>query len=302
MAAERDRRGGQAAPAHRAPLAVELLAYLGGVLAMIGAMLLAARFWPDLATWTRLLVLTLVALALLATGAVLQERVSPAMRRLRSVLWLLSSAALAFAAGLFAADVLDLEGERVALLVGLTTGAYTAALWRLRPRPLLQLACLAGLATTAGAGVAWIGGDEAAVGLSVWTVGVLWVLAGWRGWLPPVVVALASGAVAMLVGAQLAAVRWEAAGPVFGLASALALLVAGAAGRRRVVAGIGIAGVFVFLPWTVVHFFAGTLGVPVVILLCGVVLLVVAVMLLRAPWRHEGSWRARLIPPRFPSG
>jgi hypothetical protein len=30
---------------------VELLGYLGGTLAIVGAGLLAARFWPDLASW-----------------------------------------------------------------------------------------------------------------------------------------------------------------------------------------------------------------------------------------------------------
>jgi hypothetical protein len=301
LAAEHRSAGQAAAAARRAPLVIELLAYLGGTLALIGAMLLAARFWPDLATWARLSLLGLAAAALWATGAVLQEGANPAMRRLRGALWLLSSAALGFLAGLLAVDVLGLENERVALLVGLVTGAYAAALWRLRPRPLQQLACLAGFATAAGAGVAWLGGDQAAVGLSVWTVGVLWLLGGWRRRLPPALIALACGAATVLVGAQLTAVRWEAAGPVLGLASALALLLAGATGRRRVVAGIGIAGVFVFLPWTAVHFFAGTLGVPVVILLCGVVLLVVAGTLLQAP-RHGRSWRDRMIPPRAPTG
>jgi hypothetical protein len=41
-----------------------------------------------------------------------------------------------------------------------------------------------------------------------------------------------------------------------------------------------------FLPATVVHFFAGTVGVPVLILLAGVVLLTVTMVLLgvRLPW------------------
>jgi hypothetical protein len=129
-------------------------------------------------------------------------------------------------------------------------------------------------------GAAWLGGDEVAVGLSLWMLGALWLAGGWSGRLPPVVVAMASGAVTVLVGAQVTAVGWRGGGPVLGLASALALLLAGMSGQRRVVAGIGTAGVLVFLPWTAVHFFASAIGVPVVILLCGVVLLVVAVVLL----------------------
>jgi hypothetical protein len=48
---------------------------------------------------------------------------------------------------------------------------------------------------------------------------------------------------------------------VFGLASAAGLLVAGTGGRRLGLAVVGIVGVVMFLPATVVHFFAGTLGV-----------------------------------------
>jgi hypothetical protein len=161
------------------------------------------------------------------------------------------------------------------------TAIHAGVLWWRRPRPLQQLACLAGLAVAAGAGVALAGGNEAAVGLSVWAVGVGWVLAGWRGLLPPTVVALVAGGIVVLQGAQATAVRWEWAGLVFGLASAAGLLVAGTGGRRLGLAVVGIVGVVMFLPATVVYFFAGTVGVPVLLLLAGVVLLAITLVLLR---------------------
>jgi hypothetical protein len=208
------------------------------------------------------------------------------------VLWLGSSAAVAFFAALFGTDVLGLDGEAVALLAGLVTASQASVLWGRRPRPLQQLACLVGLAVAAGAGVAVAGGDQAAVGLSVWAVGVLWVLAGWQGLLPPPVVALVAGAIVVLQGAQATAVRWEGAGLVFGLASAAGLLVAGTTGRRLALAVVGIMGVVMFLPATVIYFFAGTVGVPLLILLAGVVLLAITLVLLRW-WR---PW-AQAMPP-----
>ena len=212
------------------------------------------------------------------------------------MLWLGSSAAVAFFAALFGAEMLDLDGEAVALGAGLATAIHAGVLWRRQPRPLQQLACLAGLAVAAGAGVALAGGNEAAVGLSIWTVGVLWVLAGWRGLLPPSVVALVAGAIVVLQGAQATAVGWEGAGLVFGLASAAGLLVAGTTGRRLALAAVGIMGVVLFLPATVIYFFAGTVGVPLLLLLAGVVLLAVTLVLLR--WRQP--WvRAT---PRTPAG
>jgi hypothetical protein len=286
LAAERAQLPGPAPPARPARPAsvlVELLGYLGGTLAIVGAGLLAARFWPDLASWARLSLVGLVAMALWAAGALLPEQATPAVWRLRGVLWLGSSAAVAFFAALFGVEVLDLDGEAVALGAGLTAAIHAGVLWWRRPRPLQQLACLAGLAVAAGAGVALAGGDEAAVGLSVWAVGVGWVLAGWRRLLPPTVVALVAGGIVALQGAQATAQGWEGAGLVFGLASAAGLLVAGTGGRRLALAVVGIVGVVMFLPATVVYYFAGTVGVPVLLLLAGVVLLIVTLVLLR--WR-----------------
>jgi hypothetical protein len=79
---------------------------------------------------------------------------------------------------------------------------------------------------------------------------------------------------------------------VFGLASAAGLLVAGTGGRRLGLAVVGIVGVVMFLPATVVHFFAGTLGGPVLILLAGVVLLAITLVMLR--WRRP--WRQAMPP------
>jgi hypothetical protein len=291
LAAERARVR-QVAPARPVSVVVELLGYLGGTLAVIGAGLLAARFWPDLASWARMSLVGLVAMTLWAAGALLPEQATPALWRLRGVLWLGSSAAVAFFTALFGVEVLDLDGEAVALGAGLAAAIHAGVLWWRRPRPLQQLACLAGLAVAVGAGVALADGDQAAVGLSIWAVGVLWVLLGWRGLLPPTVVALVAGGIVVLQGAQATAVRWEGAGLVFGLASAAGLLAAGTTGRRLALAVVGIVGVVMFLPATVVYFFAGTVGVPVLLLLAGVVLLAVTLVLLR---RRQP--RAQATPP-----
>jgi hypothetical protein len=118
LAAERARLPGPtppARPARPASVMVELLGYLGGTLAIVGAGLLAARFWPDLASWARMSLVGLVAMTLWAAGALLPEQATPALWRLRGVLWLGSSAAVAFFAALFGVEVLDLDGEAVAM-------------------------------------------------------------------------------------------------------------------------------------------------------------------------------------------
>jgi hypothetical protein len=77
---------------------------------------------------------------------------------------------------------------------------------------------------------------------------------------------------------------------VFGLASAAGLLAAGTGGRRLALAAVGIIGVVMFLPATVVYFFADTVGVPVLLLLAGVVLLAITLVLLgRRPPRAQAT-------------
>ena len=82
---------------------------------------------------------------------------------------------------------------------------------------------------------------------------------------------------------------------MFGLASAAGLLVAGTGGRRLALAVVGIIGVVMFLPATVIYFFADTVGVPVLLLLAGVVLLTVTLVLLR--WRPLPRAQATLSTP-----
>jgi hypothetical protein len=93
----------------------------------------------------RLTLLGLVAAALWAAGAAVHEHANPALWRLRGVLWLLSSAAVALLAARFAADVLELSDEAMALVAGLTSATHAVLLWWRRPRPRQQLACLAGV-------------------------------------------------------------------------------------------------------------------------------------------------------------
>jgi hypothetical protein len=279
IAAAERRRAAGIAPPRRIPVVAELVGYLGAALALAGAVSLAASFWTDLAVWARLTILGATSVIFLTAGLMLRETAGQA-RRLRGFLLLLSSAAAAYFASVFAEAVLDAATETATLATGLVLAAHAGALWWLRPRPLQHLACLAGLATAAGVGADLIGG-QAAAGLAVWVLGAAWVLLGWRKLLPPAAVAIASGAVAALIGAATISGARDEAGLLLGLATALALLVAGTVRRRFVPAAIGTVGVLMTLPPTIDRFFAGTVGVPFGILLSGLILLGMTVLILR---------------------
>ena len=52
-------------------------------------------------------------------------------------------------------------------------------------------------------------------------------------------------------------------------------------GPRATLTGVGVAGIFVYLPMSGAEYFGETIGVPIVLLLSGLLLIVVMLYLLR---------------------
>lgn len=278
------------------PAAVEIVGYLGAILTMIGAATLVGQFWDDMASWSRLAIIGSLAIGLWGAGAVVDESADAVLWRLRGFLWLLSSAAAAFFAGLLGADVLEWDPEAVAILVGSVTALHAGALWQLRDRPAQHLACAAGfIAVLAGAG-AWVDGPGM-VGLALWAFGAVWLVLGWRRIVVPAVVALLAAPALMLVAAGVTGGSWESVAPLFGLATAAALLTAGTMFKEFTITGIGVAGVFVYLPMSGAQYFGEAIGVPIVLLVTGVLLIALMVLLLR---RQSGP-RTQAPPAQSPT-
>lgn len=283
LAAERIRAAqhvpGGSARILRLPL-IEALGYLGGLLALSGAVTLAVQYWPQMPSTARLVLLAVVAVVSWLVGARIRDAAAPALIRLRGALWLASSAAVAGFAGQFAADVVHAGDAAVLFWVGAAAAGHAGLLWRCRDRPLQHLACLAG-ALAAVCGAADLAAGSAVVGLAIAAAGAVWVAGGWYRLLPPPALALLGGGAAVLAGAGVTAGDWPGAAPLIGLAAAAALAAAGVATNRTPLTVVGLAGGFLYLPWTVGHFFADSLGIPVAMVLCGVALLVVTLVLLR---------------------
>lgn len=272
------RAGGRAL--RGAPIAVEIVGYLGAVLAMIGAATLVGQFWDDMTSWSRLVLIGSLAVGLWGAGAVVDESADAVLWRLRGFLWLLSSAAAAFFAGLLGADVFEWGSEPVALFVGTVTALYAGSLWRLRDRPAQYLAFVAGVIAALAGASAWIDGPGM-VGLVLWAFGAVWVVLGWRRIVEPAAIALVAGPGLMLVAAGVTGGSWEWLAPLFGLVTAAGLLAGGTVLKEFLITGVGVAGVFVYLPMSGAEYFGETIGVPIVLLATGVLLIVLMVLLLR---------------------
>lgn len=277
--AERARSGGS----RRLPV-IEAVGYLGALLALSGAVTLVLQYWREVPTAGRLGLLAAVAAVTWLVGARIGEDAATALIRLRAALWLASTAAAAAFSGQAASDLAHAADAAIWLWAGLVAAVHSGLLWglpgRLRDRPAQHLACVAGVFMAAG-GAAGLAGGPGAVGLAVAGAGAVWVVAGWLALLPPPLIALTAGGVAVLAGAGITAGDWADAAPLLGLAAAAVLLAVGVATDRTPLTVVGLAGLFGYLPWTVGHFFADSLGVPLAILLCGIALLTVTLVVLR---------------------
>ncbi|MET1058588.1 MAG: DUF2157 domain-containing protein, partial [Nocardioides sp.] len=163
----------------RVSLAVEVLGYLGGVIVLVSTMLIAAQYWDDIRTGWRLLTVSVAAASLLAGGFAVPERLGDVGARLRAVLWLASTAAVAGLLTLFGTEILtSWPAEDVVLLISAGTTAFAALLWHLHRGIAQQIAMMIGAMTVAASAIADFVTSDALPGVGVWGVGVIWLLLG----------------------------------------------------------------------------------------------------------------------------
>jgi hypothetical protein len=279
LAVERT-RGRLSAGGRGLPLS-EALGYLGGLLALSGAVTLALQYWREVPVAGRLGLLATVAAATWLVGARIADGSAAALIRLRGALWLASSVAVATFAAQAVSDLIFAPQSAVWLAAGAAAALQAGLLWQLHNRPVQHLACLAGVLVAAAGAADLASGHAAVVGLAVVLAGAVWVAGGWIAALPPAAIALVGGGAAVLTGAAITADDWPGAAPLLGLGAATLFVAAGIATGRTPLSIAGLAGALGYLPWTVGYYFADSLGVPVALLLCGIVVLTVTMLALR---------------------
>jgi hypothetical protein len=291
--------GGEPAGRRRA-VVVEVLGYLGGVLALVAGFVLGAESWDRLGHWGRVGVLAVVTGALLAAGWWLRGSGGQGLARLASVLWLGAVAGFAgVLAVLLDGDSSDALGDPslwvAAGALGLAVGLYL-----LERRVLQQVALFAAVVATMVAGGERLGWSwETVEGYGLLVLGAAWLELGRRGVVAPRRTSEALGSLALLSGPEALDTAGSGQGDWglwLGLGLAVALVVAGSALRRNVPLGIGAAGMVVFLGQVAGEHWRD-LGAPLAILLVGLGLVAAAVALARL--RPVADDRPR---PSGPSG
>jgi len=262
-------------PAGRSPLAVEALGYLGGVIIVASALLIGARLWSDIGTATRLALLGAVVIALVGLGMAVPRRLADMGSRLRSVLWLGATLALAAFLGVLAVDALDLHENDVAVLVALGTAGFAVILWSHHRVILQQVAMMVALMAAAASAIADSVATDALPGLGVWAVGAVWMILGWGGLLAPRGAALALGSASMMFGAM--ATMLHDAGIVLAITTATTIVIIAVAFRDIILLGVGAVAALGTLPVAVNEWFPNALAAPLALLVVGLVLVGVAV-------------------------
>ena len=112
-----------------ASLVTEALGYLGGVVILVASGLVVGRLWEQLSDAARIGGAFTVTALLVVAGLLVPQRLGPPAERLRSVLWVGSSAAMAASLALLAVLGFDWEGEGVGVFAALGTAVFSAVLW-----------------------------------------------------------------------------------------------------------------------------------------------------------------------------
>jgi hypothetical protein len=276
-------------PSHaqsRAPLAAEALGYAGGVLAVAAGIFMVRELVPGFPTWAGLALAAVASAALGAAGAVLRMTSEPAFRRLRSVLWLLSTVSLAAFTGTLAGQVWRFGPAGTVLVASAAAAAYGAALWW-RTRAMLQhLAVFASAAIGVGTAVYQLGPGTGGwgPGLGIWAWSGLWAVAVIRGYLPPAATGYFAAGIGLLAGAQLT--MQAAGGNVLAIVTVAGLLAGGVLLRQAWPVVLGAVGVLLVVPQTANRYLPASAAAPVAIFAVGAVMLGSAVWLAR---RRAGS-------------
>lgn len=263
----------------------EAVGYVGAALALGAIALLLGEVWWDLLVGGRLALVGVLTVAVFGAAWSLRGAERGAMRRLSSVLFAATVAGVGWFAQVVASDVLDLGWSDTSLAVGGSMLVVSAVLYLWRSGALLQVATLGSALLTAGSALSAseLTPDPVWYGVMFATIGVAWFVLAYGGWLFPRGLGEVTGALAALLGVQVAAFDGATvAALAIGVAAAGGLVWLSVHHDRLHYLIVGAIALFVLAPQLVFELFGDAIGAPATLLLVGLLLVLLAVGLGRA--------------------
>lgn len=265
------------------PRWVEPVAYLGAALVVVALVTFGAEVWDQIAPWGRALLFGLIAASLVVVGVALHRSGAEPAKRGGQVAWLFAVGAVAATVAVVLSEFTDLSNRYVSLWSAVGAFATALPLWVAARSSLQQVALAVSAVFTVLSSLEslrlapdWLPAALLAA------IGFVWLLLTWGGIMTP------AGA-GWVIGSILTAMVgiggfsfgtggwWFAAGIVVGLA----LVWLSTRLDRRAMLAIGVVALLVWIPAFVSDIFAGTIAVPIAILVTGVVTLSVVVAAVR---------------------
>lgn len=268
---ETRRKGGE-----RVGRGTEAVAYLGAVLVLVALGILATEFWDRIEPWGRFAVGAIVTAVLIAVGWLFGRSSEPAVNRAQTFAWFLSVGAIALTAGVLFGDIIETDAEDTFLWVSLVAAVAALVLWVARPSVLAIVAMAFATWALAIAAISRLDTvPNWTFGIAFAGLGVVWFLLTWGGILRPTTAGYAISAIGILMVAipEGNNMPW----PLFGLVGSLALMGLSVRLNQTVLLGFGVFGLFVYIPMVIFELFEESLGIPVALLITGLVLLGVVV-------------------------
>lgn len=254
---------------------MEAVAYLGASLVLVALVILALEFWDRFEPWGQFGLSALVTVVLFTVGVILGRSEEPAVSRAQTFAWFLTVAGVLLTVQVAASEVLEISEQDSIIYVAAASLLAAVGLWWARSS-VLQLVAMG--ATALFMVIATLSRFEPipdwAFGLSFAGLGGVWLLLTWGGLLEPVRTSYALGGIGtLLISFPMEEMPW----PLFGLLVGLGLMALSVRLNETVLLGLGVLGLFVYIPMTIFEWFGETLGVPVALLITGLILLVVVV-------------------------
>jgi hypothetical protein len=269
-------------PVRKVSPLTEALAYAGAVLLVGAGVAFLGQAGIRLSAVGWVVVLAVAAAACLAGGWMLRRSTEPAIRRLHSVLWFVSTAAFAAFLGVVFGLEVDV-GRSAVLVVSAGTAAYALVLWLVRRSAPQLLALWAGTASVIGGAFAFSSDPpRRLVALVVWAFGMAWFGLAWTGRLAPPRAALGLGAVTALAAGWIA-IGQDGGGstPValaLGLSAAALVATAGAKLRRTWLIVLGALAGVAFVSAGIGQYLVDVIGTAASYALAGAVFLCLAAL------------------------
>jgi hypothetical protein len=202
----------------------EGLAYVGGVLGVLGLVLFAVRSWADFSLFTRFALAGLSAAVLAFGGLVISDdRQTPSIR-LRQFLWLGSTACVGVFGSVIGEEWFDTTDDaRTVFVIAVAVAASSALFWWWRTGIVQHVTGLGALAVAFGAAAQELW-DFGAAGTAVWLVGAAYLYIALMiekegNWITGTL-----GGIATIAGAIFASQEWTGPALLVAVASAASLI------------------------------------------------------------------------------